>query len=203
MYVLRQKSRLEAALRQQKCCLGLTATFWCLALVSMSMPRPRSHLFCLASTRGIRTCKLSYDIIINNFHPFIFSRCVSYIKTKLHLFIKQRFQMQAKRVRYVLRHEFSLLFKLRVSLLTWFSDGLASASNILPLPKQPASALPRLDLILSCLALLRPWPRQICLGLSLSLVKTASSTSLQITVKYPGIIPIVSNFECLIGIGEF
>ena len=50
----------------------------------------------------------------------------------------------------------------------------------LPRPRlgleQPASALPRLDLILSCLA--SPRPRQFCLGLGLGLVKTASPTSL-------------------------
>ena len=60
----------------------------------------------------------------------------------------------------------------------YFSDCLASASNILPRLglEQPvsASALPRLDLILSCLAL--PRPRQFCIGLGL--VKTASPTTL-------------------------
>jgi len=33
MYVSRQKPRLDAASRQQRCCLGLASTFWCLASI--------------------------------------------------------------------------------------------------------------------------------------------------------------------------
>jgi len=35
MYVSRQNFRLETASRQQKCCLDVASTFWCLASVSM------------------------------------------------------------------------------------------------------------------------------------------------------------------------
>jgi len=51
----------------------------------------------------------------------------------------------------VLCLEFSLISKLRVSSFTWFSDCLASVSNILPRPRATCLCL-CLALILSCLA---------------------------------------------------
>jgi len=71
-------------------------------------------------------------------------------KTKLHLCMKQRFQMQAKRVRCVcvLPQEFSLIHL----------HGFLTA-----LPR------PRLNLILNCFA--SPRPRQFFLGIGLGLVK--------------------------------
>jgi len=88
------------ALRQQKWSAISALPRSCLDLNVMASALPRSHLFCLASTRGIETSKLRYDNIIYNFQPFIyFNICVS--KTKLHQCTTQRLYMQAKRVRRV------------------------------------------------------------------------------------------------------
>jgi len=136
MYVSKQKPRLEAA------------------KVHASVSPRRID----ASPRSQWHLKLRYDIIIHNFHPFNFFIYVfKTFKTKLHMCIRQCFQMQAKRVRCdVLPHEFSLIHL----------HGFLTALH-----------RPRLGLILSCLA--SHWTRQCCLGLGL--VKTASPTSLKIS----------------------
>ena len=52
--------------------LGLASPrSYCFGLNATASTSPRSRLFCLASTQGIGTSKLRYDIIIYNFHPFI------------------------------------------------------------------------------------------------------------------------------------
>jgi len=66
MYVSKQKPHLEAA------------------KVRRFDASPR---FCLGC--NVITSKLRYNIIIHNFHLFIF--CIYVYKTKLHQFIKQRF----------------------------------------------------------------------------------------------------------------
>jgi len=67
---------------------------------------------------NVMTSKLRYDIIIHNFHLFIFCIYVFMTcKTKFHLCTKRNFQMQAKRVRRVLPHEFSLAFLLHMVFL--------------------------------------------------------------------------------------
>jgi len=108
---------------------------------------PRSHIFCLASTRGIGTYKLRYDITI--YPSVIFFMYVFHtLKTKLHLCLKQR----VRRVRVKLN-----LF------------GVCYAMNLVDFPNY---ACHRLHGFLT--ALLRT--RQFCLGLGLSLglVTTAS-----------------------------
>jgi len=71
MHVSRQKPRLEAA---------------------KVLPRPGLHVVKPRLGLNVMTSKLRYDIIIHNFHPFIFSVYVfKTFKTKLHLCIKQRF----------------------------------------------------------------------------------------------------------------
>jgi len=57
----------------------------CLGLIVIASASALYHLFCLASTRGIGTFKLCYDIIIYNFHPFILFIYVFHtFKTQLH-----------------------------------------------------------------------------------------------------------------------
>jgi len=84
------RGSLESAIVLPRLCLDVLMPQLGLAWVSMLWPRPR--LFCLASTRGIGTFKLRYDIIIHNFHPFIlFIYMLETLKTKLHLCSKTRF----------------------------------------------------------------------------------------------------------------
>jgi len=117
MYVSRQKPRLEAVSRQQKCCSASLRRF---------DASPRS---CLGL--NIITSKLRYDIIIHNFHQVIFRIHVfKTFKTKLHQCIKQRFQMRAKRVRCacVLPREFASARFLKSQLLRLGLVNAASAS---------------------------------------------------------------------------
>jgi len=62
------------------------------ALKSAASASPRSRCFYLASTRGIGTSKLRYDIIIHNLPPFIlYIDVIQAFETKLHLCIKPAF----------------------------------------------------------------------------------------------------------------
>jgi len=83
---------------------------------------------------NVMTFKLRYDIIIHNFHPFIFCIYVfKTFKTKLQLCIKQCFKMQATRVRCV-------------CVASWIFS-LIHLLGILTVLPRPDSQLPRLSLV--------------------------------------------------------
>ena len=145
-----------------------------LGLVVIASALLRSRLLCLASTRGIGTSKLCYDIIIYNFHPSIFFKSVF----QLH---------EAGAVMVVLKinivvscHTVLRVWQVKIIYMVFWLPclGLEHSASASPVPRTTCLclclALPRLDLIFSCLA--SPRPRQFSLGLAF--MKTASPTSL-------------------------
>jgi len=83
MYVWRQKSRLDAVKVLTWPRLNVLMTCLGLSLDVTASASPWSRLSCLASTLGIGTFHLCYNIIIYNFRPFIlFIYVFQTVKTK-------------------------------------------------------------------------------------------------------------------------